>query len=115
MTTNAPAKLSSVVLVSIFILGAGVARADEPVIISLTIKDHQFEPTEVHAPAGKPIAFSVKNLGAIASEFESDTLHIEKVIAPGGEAVVHVRPLLPGRYTFFDDFHRATEGFLVVP
>jgi hypothetical protein len=115
MTTNAPAKLSWIVLVSIFVLAAGAARADEPVMISLTIKDHQFEPAEVHAPAGKPIALSVKNLGAIASEFESDALHVEKVIAPGGEAVVHVRPLAPGRYNFFDDFHHATQGFLVVP
>jgi hypothetical protein len=28
---------------------------------------------------------------------------------------VHVRPLAPGRYNFFDDFHRQTQGFLVVP
>jgi len=26
-----------------------------------------------------------------------------------------VRPLKPGRYSFFDDFHRQTEGFLIVP
>ena len=84
-------------------------------MLSLTIKDHKFEPAEVHAPAGKPIAFAVKNLGTIASEFESSELHIEKVIPPGGEAVVHVRPLAPGRYNFFDDFHRQTQGFLVVP
>ncbi len=84
-------------------------------MLALTIRDHKFEPAEVHAPAGKPIAFTVKNLGAIASEFESSELHVEKVIPPGGEAVVHVRPLAPGRYNFFDDFHRQTQGFLVVP
>ncbi|MDR3421026.1 MAG: cupredoxin domain-containing protein [Xanthobacteraceae bacterium] len=101
-------------LASIFVLAAGVARADDAVMLSLTIKDHLFEPAEVRAPAGKPIAFTVKNLDAIASEFESDALHVEKVIPPGGEAVVHVRPLPPGRYNFFDDFHHATQGFLVV-
>ena len=89
--------------------------ADELVTVSITIKDHQFEPAEVHAPAGKPIAFAVKNLDSIAAEFESDALHVEKVIPPGREAVVRVRPLEPGRYNFFDDFHRATQGFLVVP
>jgi hypothetical protein len=26
-----------------------------------------------------------------------------------------VRPLQPGRYSFFDDFHHETQGFLVVP
>ena len=52
---------------------------------------------------------------SIAAEFESDALHVEKIIPPGGQASVHVRALEPGRYNFFDDFHRATQGFLVVP
>jgi plastocyanin len=116
MTRSVRATVTSILLASMFVLGIDVARAeDEPVMLSLTIKDHQFEPAEVHAPAGKPIVFTVKNLGAIASEFESSVLHVEKVIPPGGEAVVHVRPLEPGRYGFFDDFHHATQGFLVVP
>jgi len=84
-------------------------------MLSLTIKDRRFEPAELHAPAGKPIVVTIKNLGSVPSEFESETLHVEKVIAPGGEAVVHVRPLEPGRYVFFDDFHRASQGLLVVP
>ena len=84
-------------------------------MLSLSIKDHQFEPAEVHAPAGKPIVFTIRNLDSIASEFESGILHVEKVIPPGGQAIVHVRPLEPGRYNFFDDFHRQTQGFLVVP
>jgi plastocyanin len=115
MTRNTLATPVSILLASIFVLSAGVARAEEPVMLSITIKDHKFEPAEVHAPAGKPIAFAVKNLGSIAAEFESDVLHVEKVIPPGGEATVHVRPLEPGRYNFFDDFHRATQGSLVVP
>jgi heme/copper-type cytochrome/quinol oxidase subunit 2 len=113
MTSNTRA--TSMVLASLFVLGASVARAEEPATVSIVIKDHQFEPAEVHAPAGKPIAVTVKNLDSIAAEFESDALHVEKVIPPGREAVVRVRPLEPGRYNFFDDFHRATQGFLVVP
>jgi len=114
MTRNVRA--ISLLVALIFFVGMEAARAeDEPVMVSLTIKDHQFEPAEVHAPAGKPIVVAVKNLGTIAAEFESSVLHVEKVIPPGGEAVVHVRPLQPGRYNFFDDFHRATQGFLVVP
>ena len=115
MTGNALTKSSLILAALILVLGAAVARADDAVLLSLTIKDHQFEPAEVHAPAGRPIAFAVKNLGTIAAEFESGVLHVEKVIPPGGEAVVHVRPLAPGRYNFFDDFHRQTQGFLVVP
>jgi plastocyanin len=98
----------------VLVLSAAVARGDEPVKLSITIKDRQFEPAEVKAPAGKPIAIAVKNLNTIAAEFESGPLHVEKVIPPGGEAIVHVRALEPGRYNFFDDFHRETQGYLVV-
>jgi heme/copper-type cytochrome/quinol oxidase subunit 2 len=115
MIGNASATFGLAVLASVFVVYADTVRADEPVTIAITIKDHQFDPAEVHAPAGKPISLSVKNLDAIAAEFESDALHVEKVVPPGREAVVRVRPLEPGRYTFFDDFHRATQGVLVVP
>jgi plastocyanin len=116
MKSNVRATAILLVLASLLVVDAAAANAeDEPVTLSLTIKDHRFEPAEVHAPAGKPIVFAVKNLGAIAAEFESSALHVEKVIPPGGETVVHVRPLEPGRYNFFDDFHHATQGFLIVP
>jgi plastocyanin len=115
ITANIRIKLGLMLLASALALGARAAGADDTVTLSLSIKDHRFEPAEVHAPAGKAIALEVKNLGSAAAEFESGVLHFEKVIAAGSEAVVHVRPLEPGRYKFFDDFHRATEGFLVVP
>jgi plastocyanin len=114
-TPNILTALGPVLIVSLLALGPGAASADDAVTLVLTIKDRQFEPAEVHAPPGKPIALQVKNLGSAAAEFESSVLHIEKVVAAGGEATIHVRPLEPGRYKFFDDFHRATEGFLVVP
>ena len=115
MTRNARALVGLAVLASLVFAYAGHRPADEPVSIAITIKDHKFDPAEVHAPAGKPIALSVKNLDAIAAEFESEALHVEKVVPPGREAVVRVRPLEPGRYNFFDDFHRATQGVLIVP
>jgi len=108
-------QLAVLLLASVLTASIGLARADETVTLSLTIKDRQFEPVEVHAPAGKPITLHIKNLGSTACEFESNELHVEKVIAAGGEAVVHVRPQQPGRYNFFDDFHRETKGVLVVP
>jgi plastocyanin len=114
MTKNARAMLM-VFAPLLVLIAADSAAADETVSVTIAIKDHQFEPAEVHAPPGKAIAVTVKNLDAIAAEFESDALHVEKVIPPGREAVVRVRPLEPGRYNFFDDFHRATQGYLVVP
>lgn len=115
MIRNVSALFGLAVLASLFVMSAGAVRADDPVTITITIKDRKFDPAEVHAPAGKPIALSVKNLDSIAAEFESEALHVEKVVPPGREAVVRIRPLEPGRYSFFDDFHRATQGVLVVP
>jgi plastocyanin len=90
-------------------------RAEEAVSLSLTIKDHKFEPAELHAPPGRGIDIHVRNLNTIPSEFESSDLHVEKIVPVGKEAVVHVRPQQPGRYGFFDDFHRETQGVLIVP
>ena len=78
------------------------------------MKDHRFQPAEVHAPANQPLAITVKNLDTTPMEFESVSLRVEKVVTPGTAGVVHVRPLAPGRYEFFDDFHQETRGTLVV-
>jgi cupredoxin-like protein len=82
--------------------------------IAVTMKDHRFQPAEIHAPANRPLAISVKNLDGGAIEFESVSLRVEKVIASGSTGVVNVRPLAPGRYEFFDDFHQEARGVLVV-
>ena len=88
--------------------------ADEPAKISITLKDHKFSPAEPTAPAGKPIVIEVVNQDGTPAEFESKALRVEKVVAGGGKITVQVRPLKPGRYRFFDDYHESTtEGFLV--
>jgi Cupredoxin-like domain len=92
-----------------------VAMADDAVTLSLTLQDQKFDPAELHAPAGKAFDIRLKSLNTIASEFESGELHFEKIVPPGGEIVVHVRPQQPGRYMFFDDFHHETQGVLIVP
>lgn len=91
------------------------AAAEDAVSLSVTIKDGKFEPAELHAPPGRALEIHVTNLNAIPSEFESSDLHFEKIVPVGKEAVVRVRPQQPGRYNFFDDFHRETQGVLVVP
>ena len=100
--------------VAVAAVGAPV-KADDAVQLSITMKDHLFDPAELHAPPGKIIAIHVKNLNTIVSEFESSDLHFEKIVPVGGEGVVYVRPQQPGRYNFFDDFHHETQGFLIVP
>jgi heme/copper-type cytochrome/quinol oxidase subunit 2 len=95
-------------------LAAAPARAQDSAEVAVLVKDHHFQPGQIHAPANRPLSIKVKNLDTTAVEFESVSLRVEKVIAPGSEGVVHVRPLAPGRYEFFDDFHQETRGALVV-
>ncbi len=94
---------------------ASAAFADEPAKVSITLKDHKFSPAEPTAPAGKPIVLEVVNQDQTPAEFESKAFRVEKVVVGGGTVTVNLRPLKPGRYRFFDDYHEATtEGFLVV-
>jgi len=100
---------------SSLLLRAPIAQADDTVTLSIVLQNHQFAPAELHAPAGKPIAIHIRNQNDIVSEFESSDLHFEKIVPVGSEAVVYVHPLQPGRYNFYDDFHHATQGYLIVP
>ena len=82
--------------------------------IALSIRDHQFVPSDVPAPAGVKVELVIKNEQAVNAEFESTVLHREKIVSAGRQVSVFVGPLGPGTYEFFDDFHRATTGRLVV-
>ena len=106
---RAPALMVAAILTA----GSDVARAQEAVV-EITVKDHRFEPSEPRAPANRPITIRVRNLDSTAIEFESVRLRVEKVVAPNTEGVINVRALSPGRYEFFDDFHKQTRGTLVV-
>jgi len=107
--------LAAILLASAAPLAAPGAQAEDAVSLSLTIKDGKFEPAELHAPAGRALEIHVTNLNTIPSEFESSDLHFEKIVPAGKQAVIRVRPQQSGRYNFFDDFHRETQGVLVVP
>ena len=99
----------------IFLLAASAlfpAIADHSV--SISVKNHRFQPAQIQAPAKTPIELRVKNLDSTAIEFESDTLHVEKVVNGNSEAVIRLKPLDPGRYEFYDDYHHESTGVLVV-
>ena len=87
---------------------------DAAVNVQLSIKNHRFQPAEIHAPANKPIVLHLKNLDATPMEFESVPLRVEKVVTGNGEGVIRIRPLAPGSYGFYDDFHPESRGTLVV-
>jgi Cupredoxin-like domain len=91
----------------IFAIVAAPAAAQEPAY-TLTIKDHRFQPSELEVPAGQKIALTVKNEDKTPEEFESTDLRREKVVPGGGQVIVYIGPLKPGRYEFFGDFNPKT-------
>jgi hypothetical protein len=99
-------------LLILVIFAPAAAFADDPAV-TITLKDHQFSPSEVPVPVGAKIKVTVKNDQPTTAEFESKVLHFEKVVTAGGEITVFVGPLNSGSYEFFDDFHNATRGHLV--
>jgi hypothetical protein len=111
-TMRVPA--SALVLAAILTAGSDVARAQEAVVVEITVKNHRFEPAEPRAPANRAFTIRIRNLDSTPMEFESVKLRVEKVVAANSEGVVKVRALSPGRYEFFDDFHKQTRGTLVV-
>jgi hypothetical protein len=96
-----------------FALGGAFAQG-QYATIEIVVKDKKFVPAEVKAPANARIVIQVKNQDAVAMEFESKSLKVEKVVAPNSEGLVRVGPLKPGRYEFFDDFNEKNRGTLIV-
>ena len=90
------------------------AHAQQTASVSVTVKNHRFQPAEVQAPANVPIILRVKNLDLTPMEFESVSLRVEKVVTANSEGIIRLRPLSPGRYSFFDDFNQAANGVLLV-
>src|SRR5712691_10808186 len=100
------------VVSALLLIWAVPAFAEDPKV-TIAIRDHQFVPAEVPVPAKVKVELIIRNEQTVPAEFESTSLHREKVVPPGATAGIFVGPLQPGRYEFFDDFHPATRGFLV--
>ena len=101
-------------IASLLAAPAPVHGADE-VEVTISIKDHKFDPAEVRVPAERAVKLTVKNLDATAEEFESKTLKVEKVIAGNGTALIRLKPLAKGIHKFFGEYHEKTaQGMLIV-
>jgi heme/copper-type cytochrome/quinol oxidase subunit 2 len=99
---------------TVAMLQVSPSRAQQATEVQVSYSKGQFQPSELRAPADKPVSIRVKNLDAKAMEFESKSLRVEKVVAANGEGVVNVRALKPGRYEFYDDFNEKARGVLTV-
>ena len=95
-------------------IGACHAASAQDTTLQITVQNHQFSPSELRAPANKPIVIVIRNNDATPMEFESVSLRVEKIIAAKSQGSVRVRALSPGRYEFFDDFNQSTRGALTV-
>jgi len=107
-------RLTLAAICAIAVLPASRSRAQQATEVQVTYSNGQFQPSELRAPADKPLTVRVKNLDAKAMEFESKALRVEKVVAAKSEGVINVRALKPGRYEFYDDFNEKARGALVV-
>jgi Cupredoxin-like domain len=105
---------AAVLIAASGVASIGAARAEDLATYALTLKNHRFTPTEIHVPTGKPFFIIVANQDDAADEFEMSNPAIEKVIPPGEQGKVRMRPLGPGRFAFFGDFHRDTAQGVIV-
>lgn len=98
----------------LMLLGVVPLSAAETAPIELTLKDHRFDPAEIHVKAGQPAVINLHNQDPTAEEFDSDALGVEKVIAGGRSGLVRLHPLAPGRYPFMGEYHSDTAQGVVI-
>jgi hypothetical protein len=106
--TLRPRALAGALALALALAMNGAARAEDLATYSLVLKNHRFTPAELHVPTGKAFFVTVKNLDDTADEFDMQAPAVEKVIPPGEEGKVRIRPLGPGRFPFTGEFHADT-------
>lgn len=109
-----PIRLALVAVCATALVHPAPTLAQQAAEVHLSYSNGAFQPSEVRAPADRPVVFRVKNLDGKAMEFESKSLRVEKVVAAKSEGVINVRPLKAGRYEFYDDFNEKARGALTV-
>ncbi len=82
--------------------------------VSVTLKDHRFSPSEIYVKANTPAHILLTNYDSTAEEFDSSSLHVEKVVPGDGKGIVQLRPLAPGRYPFMGEYHASTAQGIVI-
>ena len=106
--------MKRLVMLAVLLLSATAAQALEKEV-TLVIREHKFDPTELTVPAGTKIKLLIENQDATPEEFESNELNREKIVVGKGTISLHIGPLDAGRYPFFGDFHQETaQGVLIV-
>jgi len=94
------------------LIGASNVIAEKYVV---TIKNHQFVPSQIEMKAGEKHRLIVVNDDATPEEFESYELNREKIVSGNSKIVIFLPPLEVGEYPFFGEFNPKTaQGRIVV-
>jgi hypothetical protein len=105
--------MKQTLLAAVFVLSSTAALGADN-IVSVTLKDHKFTPTEIHVTANIPTTVTLINNDNQVEEFDSTSLKIEKVVSAHSTGTVRWRPLAPGRYPFMGEFHSETAQGVVI-
>lgn len=87
---------------------SGVTPNNQPLEFEIKIQNHKFYPSAIEVPANKRVKLIIENCDDEAEEFESFSLHREKIIPGKSKVKVNIGPLEPGEYLFFGEFHIKT-------
>jgi len=89
-----------------------LAEAALPVM-TITIKNHQFNPSSLIIPAEQKVQITVDNQDSTPEEFESFDLDREQVVEGNKKITVFIGPLIPGTYNYWADYHQDSKGVIV--
>ncbi len=94
------------------LMAAPALAADDP--IEVTLKDHKFEPSQIHVKANEPFVIHLTNEDGQPEEFDSSSLGVEKIVAGGSDGLIRIDGLPAGQYPFIGEFHSGTAQGRVV-
>jgi hypothetical protein len=106
--TPVAARVSRLTLFALLGASLAVPARAETQTFTIEFHDGKISPLRTEIPANQQFKIEFNNTGSTAAEFESHVLHKERVLAPNSRSVLVFRPLNPGEYAFFDDFHPAS-------
>ncbi|MGH8145953.1 MAG: cupredoxin domain-containing protein [Rhodanobacteraceae bacterium] len=106
--------LATVVMLAGGLAVAMGARAKSLPEFHLLLQSHKFQPATLKVPANTKFKVLVTNRNPTPSEFESTDFNREKIVLQNSTITVFIGPLKKGTYKFYDDFHQATTGVLIV-
>ena len=98
-------KLSRLAMaVSLALLTTPAAMAQEAQPLEITFNNGAVSPSELRVPAGTILKITIINDGDGPTEFDSKSLHVERVLGPHSRMVITLRNLAPGTYAFVEEF-----------